>query len=29
MQLWREKEVALMPANFSPDSPFGTYGPRY
>lgn len=26
MQLWQEKEAALMPANFSPDSPFGTYG---
>ena len=26
MQLWQEKEGALMPANFSPDSPFGTYG---
>ncbi|MDU2181616.1 MAG: AAA family ATPase, partial [Veillonella sp.] len=25
-QLWQEKEAALMPANFSPDSPFGTYG---
>jgi len=26
MQLWQEKEASLMPANFSPDSPFGTYG---
>ena len=26
MQLWQEKEAALMPANFSSDSPFGTYG---
>ena len=29
MQLWQEKEAALMPANFSPDSPFGHVWSRY
>jgi len=26
MHVWLENEAAFMPANFSPDSPFGTYG---